>query len=290
MSVNRIQIKASVGDKKITLPLGQVFDEVGREQLLEIYDEVELQDNINYIQDYETTRYSPDYGPEYKIYYEFEFWNATASTPAYEMNYNVLGYSNAELAKNATSFVKSFFKFDFFDSPKREQQKLMFSMVMPTNNCSKHDVPVNPLEDPEFYWAQKAIDIALPVYNIYYPAFSGAASPSGVNENYYIQWLKDRELFTATTFYMSCKFFNGKNGKVIRMLNQPAPNPPPGSYNFEDWFYYQIILDIKQGNDNPKYNYKVHVYNSMLGNLGITGTAIGETYLGPIKFYEYRIS
>ena len=134
MSANRIQIKASVNDKKITVPLGQVFDEVGREQLLEIYDEVELQDNINYIQDYETTRYSPDYGPEFKIFYEFEFWNPDAAPAAYEMNYNVVGYSNAELAKNATSFVKSFFKFDFFDSPKREQQKLMFSMLMPTNN------------------------------------------------------------------------------------------------------------------------------------------------------------
>ena len=74
------------------------------------------------------------------------------------------------------------------------------------------------------------------------------------------------------------------------MLNQPAPDPPPGKYNFEDWFYYQVILDIKEGNSNPKYSYKVHVYNSMLGNLGITGTAIGETYLGPIKFYEYRVS
>ena len=53
MSVNRIQIKASSEDKKVVVPLGQIFDEVGREQLLEMYDEIELQSNINFIQDYD---------------------------------------------------------------------------------------------------------------------------------------------------------------------------------------------------------------------------------------------
>ena len=33
-------------------------NEVGREQLITTYEEVEIQDNINVIQDFETTRYS----------------------------------------------------------------------------------------------------------------------------------------------------------------------------------------------------------------------------------------
>jgi len=70
MSANRIQIKASLKDKKVVVPLGQIFDEVGREQLLEMYDEIELQNNINYIQDYETTRYTPNYPPKFEIYYD----------------------------------------------------------------------------------------------------------------------------------------------------------------------------------------------------------------------------
>ena len=52
------------------------------------------------------------------------------------------------------------------------------------------------------------------------PAFSAASAPEGTNENNYLQWLKDRELFSANTFYMSCKFFNAKTGTVMRMLNQ----------------------------------------------------------------------
>ena len=94
MSANRIQIKASLKNKKVVVPLGQIFDEVGREQLLEMYDEIELQNNINYIQDYETTRYAPNYPPKFEIYYEFEFWDSANST--YGSDFNILGYSNSE--------------------------------------------------------------------------------------------------------------------------------------------------------------------------------------------------
>ena len=57
MTVNRIQIKASVGDKKVTIPLGQIFDEVGREQLVDTWEDVKIQEAVNPINDYETTRY-----------------------------------------------------------------------------------------------------------------------------------------------------------------------------------------------------------------------------------------
>jgi hypothetical protein len=71
-------MKVSLDEKQITIPLGQSFDEVGREQLIETWEEVELQDNINFIQDYETTRYS-HYNPynDYKIYYSFFFFSDT---------------------------------------------------------------------------------------------------------------------------------------------------------------------------------------------------------------------
>jgi len=284
MSVNRIQIKASLTDKKVTVPLGQIFDELGREQLLEMHDEIELQNNINYIQDYETTRYTPNYGPNFEIFYEFEFWDELNST--YVNNFNILGYKNEELAKNSQSFTKSFFKFDFFDSPTRKEQKLMFSTIMPSNNCSKQSVVIIAADDPEEFWAQRSEGINLPVYDIYIPAFSATSAPVGKTENYYLQWLKDREIFTANTFYMSCKFFNAKTGTVMRMLNQ-EPTPIQGSYNFEDFFYYQVVLNIESGNTLPKYNYTVHPYNSVAGMTGIQLAALGETANGPIKFYEY---
>ena len=284
MSVNRIQIKASLSDKKVTIPLGQIFDELGREQLLEMHDEIELQNNINYIQDYETTRYTPNYAPDFEIYYEFDFWDNINSN--YVNNFNILDYKNVELARNEKSFTKSFFKFDFFDSPVREEQKLMFSTIMPSNNCRKKSVVVNPSEDPEEYWAQRSEGITTPVYDVYVPAFSASSGPVGKDESYYIHWLKNRDLFEIETFYMSCKFFNAKTGGVMRMLNQ-EPTPVQGSYNFEDFFYYQVVLNIEIGNTTPKYNYTIHPYNSVAGMTGILLSPLGETVNGPIKFYEY---
>ena len=72
----------------------------------------------------------------------------------------------------------------------------------------------------------------------------------------------------------------------MRMLNQ-KPTPIQGSYNFEDFFYYQVVLNIESGNTLPKYNYTVHPYNSVAGMTGIQLAALGETANGPIKFYEY---
>ena len=71
------------------------------------------------------------------------------------------------------------------------------------------------------------------------------------------------------------------------MLNK-IPSPLQGAYSFEDWFYFQVNLNIETGNTNPKYNYTINTYTSILGNLGITGSEVGETFNGPIRFFEYR--
>ena len=61
--------------KKVTLPIANDFDEsLGREQLIKLYERSEMQDSINIIQDFETTRYSPDTDNVDKhIVYDMEF-------------------------------------------------------------------------------------------------------------------------------------------------------------------------------------------------------------------------
>ena len=76
MGVTRIKIKASVGDKKVTVPLGQIFDEAGREKLIETWEEVKIQDAVNPINDYETTRYYHNNAlNQGNTFYNFEFWD-----------------------------------------------------------------------------------------------------------------------------------------------------------------------------------------------------------------------
>tara|TARA_R110000787_G_scaffold148698_4_gene262582 strand:+ start:235 stop:1122 length:888 start_codon:yes stop_codon:yes gene_type:complete len=292
MTANKIHMKVSLDEKQVTIPLGQSFDEIGREQLIETWEEVELQDNINFIQDYETTRYT-HYNPydDYKIHYKFLFFSAGS----YYDDFNILGYKDYELARTRQSFKNSFFKFDFYDSPVKSEQKLMFTSVMPANNCRKEQKLISFSEDPVEYWSQMAnlppIPTPMPMYGVYVP--DAILSPEqGKNENYYIQWLKNRDLFTGTSFYMSCKFYNAKDGKVIRMVTQAPINPGtgaivPGPYSYEDWFFYQVILKIDSGNAPPKYRYTVHPFSSLNIMSGVvsnqTGTMVGDE----IMFYEY---
>jgi len=292
MTANRVHMKVSLDEKQITIPLGQSFDEVGREQLIETWEEVELQDNINFIQDYETTRYS-HYNPynDYKIYYSFFFF----SGGSYYDDFNILGYRDYELSRTRQSFKNSFFKFDFYDSPVKSEQKIMFTSVMPANNCVKEQKIISYSEDPVAYFEGMAnlppIPTPIPMYGVYTP--NAILSPAqGRNENYYIQWLKNRDLFSGGTFYMSCKFYNAKDGKVTRMVTQPPIQPgsgivEPGPYSYEDWFFYQVILRIEDGTEAPRYRYTVHPFSSLNILSGVisnqTGTMVGDE----IMFYEY---
>ena len=292
MSVNRIQIKAKLGDKNVTIPLGQSFDELGREDSVKTWEIVEQQDAINIIRDYETTKYSysnsgtaPD---EYNVFYEFNFLEGNTYTP----DFNPQGFMDFEMYRLKKSFTKSFFKFDFYDSPLQEDQKIMFTMTMPLTNCKKEkDVLVKKLEDALEYWSQKSAGCVNcvggnPVYDIYWPKVQLGPS-KGNNEGYYIQWYKNRDLYSGDTFYMSCKFYNAKNGNVVRMLNKPSWNLSPVIDNPEasEWYYYWVKLSVNN-NDTPKYVYTVREFD----NNGVGGEK-GMDDLPPanqIRFYEYK--
>ena len=311
MAANRFNIKVSPSDKKVTIPIGQAFEEVGNEQLIRTWEEVELQDNINVIQDYETTRYAYKNiaaiaglsGGSNSISYEFNFWDmATASYPT-EPTFNLVGFNDKELAKPKKAFTRSFFKFDFYDSPLRKEQKIMFTNIMPLNNCLKKEVPVDQTLDPVEFWSQIAHNIPMPSYDIYIPR-SVLTPLKGTNENYYIQWLKDRELTPIDTFYMSCQFYNAKTGKAMPMINEePSLQQITNGeiLNYPNWFYYKVELVIDTGNVAniiPKYRYVVTTFDENTVPLGpLNGSAAGTGFPGgllgyvpngqPIKFYEY---
>ena len=288
MTANRIQIRVKPGEKNITVPIGQIFDEAGREQLITAYEEVELQDAVNVIQDYETTRYY--YGNstgDYNIFYQFKFFDEVNQNwgPG-SVNFNNAEFTNAELYRNKKSFTRSFFKFDFYDTPVREQQKLMFTIILPTTNCGKTVVQIDPDEDPVAYY-QLASQFKPTEYDVWLPeAQLGPAT--GKDESYYIHWLKNRDLFDIETFYMSCKFFNAKTGKSNRFLNaNPMGNIDP--IEPTNWFYYQVEISVNELT-TPKYSYIVRDYNDFSYSMGVVGMERGMDDVNfPIVWYEYII-
>ena len=287
MSVNRIQIRVKPGEKNITVPLGQVFDEAGREHLITDYEQVELEDAVNMIQDYETTRYY--YGnttSNNNIFYEFRFFDSVnGNYGANSINFNNAGFTDGDLYRNKKSFTQSFWKFDFYDTPVREEQKLMFTIVLPTTNCDKYQVPIDPDEDPVAYYQQAAQGLS-PVYDVWEPKLN-LGPIRGKDESYYIHWLKNRDLFEIETFYMSCKFFNALDGKIVRFINaDPTGNIDP--IEPTNWFYYRVDIDVNEL-VTPKYSYKVTEFNNNAYTMNLILGEVGMTTGQPIRWYEYII-
>jgi len=286
MSVNKFRIRVSGEDKQIVLPISTDFDEsLGREQGIKMYERTEIQDNINPIQDFETTRYSPNtQNPNKRIYYDMFFTNLTipnGSENGYSNDYSVVGITYPDVKTRKQSFTKSFFKFDFYDQPSVSGQRLYFSIILPTNNGSKVDRVISNDEndinyDPINYLISFANSEPEPfTYQIESSSFE-FASVGNKKENYYIQWLKDDFLVPNTTFYMSCKFFNALNGEIIKMINKPQPE---NSYKLkpEDFYYYRLIFN------RNNYTYTVSEYNTINQNL----SEVGESQNNSIKFYQY---
>lgn len=306
MTVNRVRILRSDTDKKVTLPIANDFDEsLGREQLIKLYERSEMQDSVNIIQDFETTRYSPDTDNVDKhIIYDMEF--SLVSTPTgnsldYIPDYSVVGISHPDIVDRKGNFTKSFFKFDFYDTADPQKQRLYFSVVNPANNGKSFSNPgmysslieisndPNSINyDPITYRAAEIEDLEDGVQDgppYYYDKLESSRfefSAVGRNtENYYIQWLKNRELVKKNVFFMTCKFFNAETGKVHKFINKVQPL---NKYNLSipEYYYYQITFDP------VKFTYMFNEYDVALynGNNGL-GPKVGGDFLTPVRFYEY---
>ena len=114
MTVNSFKIKIDGTDKEVTVPFATDFDEsLGREQHIELYEKAEMQDNVNIIKDFETTRYSPDTTDSDKhIFYSMQFMteaNPTGDSNDYLPDYSVVGISHPDIVERKSNFIKSFF-------------------------------------------------------------------------------------------------------------------------------------------------------------------------------------
>lgn len=286
MSVNKFRIRVGNLDKQIVIPISTDFDEsLGREQGIKMYERTEIQDNINPVQDFETTRYSPNtQNPNKRIYYDMYFTNLSepnGNENGYSNDYSVVGISYPDVKNRKQTFTKSFFKFDFYDQPSVSGQRLYFSVVLPANNGNKVNREISNDEndinyDPISYLTSQANSETQPfTYEIESSSFE-FASVGNRKENYYIQWLKDDFLVPITTFYMGCKFFNALTGEIIKLINKPQPE---NTFKLkpEDFFYYRLVFN------RNNYTYEIFEYNTISQNL----PEVGETGGNSIKFYQY---
>jgi hypothetical protein len=262
MTVNKFKIlKPKNSDKEITIPVEMNWDFLDRSNDIVEFERKTIKEVINEDKDFEVARFAHANNPQSTttdINYNFYFAPTGSSTTNtfWDTSYTVQGFTPKEVYYFANSFKKSFFKLDLYDSTNQKSQVNYITLIIPTQQGLTSATTVG----------YKTENIKKPSFKL---DFIGADK-----EGFFIYWLKKRDFLNIDTFYMTAKFFDGKNGEFIKMMNTQQSTLGTNKFNFnqEDYYYYKIKLDYTD------YTYKV--YDVMTGN------EVGsETQ--PINWYEY---
>lgn len=264
MDVNKFRLPNIIKDKQVNIPIELTWDNAGRSDGLDEYEADILEKIINPTEDFEVTRYGhvPYSGGLTSTNYEFYFlpplYQVTAATSNdWVCSYTAETFTVAEIYYFSAAFQRSFFKIDLYDTPRTEDQKIMATIVIPTQQGNEQGALLGT------GLTVQNININKPSYNLDYV---------GDKEGYFVYWLKNPTYVTTTRFYMSAKFFNAKTGEFIRMMNEPQSNVPQ-TFNFDKSKYFYYVVDI----DYLNYEYIVTTQNNV--RIGTQGN--------PIKWYEY---
>jgi len=281
MTVNKFRISLKPNEQYINIPIEIDWDAVGREDLIQEYEQDVVEKVINPIEDFEVNRFShlrwlDIQNDVYKtvIDYNFKFYDygqsvttssasnwLTSYTASTGTSFSGRSFTNKEIYFYVNSFKNSFFKLDFYDNPDPANQKIYFTIIIPTQQGLKTSTNIG----SQRIQLQKIVDVNIPNFNLDFV---------GDKEGFFVYWLKDISYYNITEFYMSAKFFNAKIGEFVRFLNRPQSQIiDPTNFPPQDYFYYKLDL-----------NYNSHEYGvyKTYGNLGRVGTKYES-----INWYEY---
>jgi len=270
---NNFRFSFSPNEKYLNIPINVTFDNEGREDAIREFENDVLKQLINGIDDFETTKFAnatyPNLPNNTDITYNFNFFNTTnnilnAGPTAWSDTYNNVGFFNNEIYYFANSFKSSFFKLDLYDTKTNENQNAFISIILPTQQGLKTNATIGPTQ----------VQINKPTIKLDY---IGADK-----EGFFIYWLKERDFIDISEFYMTAKFYNGKTGQFIRMMNEPQSifnGNDKFNFNKNQYFYYKVVLDYS--------NFEYSIYKELpQTNLPPTLLRVGTT-ADPIKWYEY---
>jgi hypothetical protein len=238
MSVNKYRIVLDNNEKYLDIPIDMKWDFTGQDDSIDEYQKTILEEVIGLANDFEICRFTHQ---EYldvnlrsktNINYEFNFYNyslpvtaATVTTANWDDTYLNLGFTTPDIYYFRKPFTKSFFKLDFYDTPDELKQNIYFSIILPVQQGGFQNVNLSA------YITN--VNIRKPKFNLDY---------LGDKEGFFIYWLRDRNYIDIDEFYMSAKFFNGRTGNYVRMMNRPQIPPFTPSlftFNSDDYFYYR---------------------------------------------------
>ena len=266
MSVNKVKILQNQIEAYLNIPINMDWDFSGRDQAIVEYETQMVKEVLGLPLDFETARFANNQynNGDTEVNYEFNFYNYqlpitanTVTTANWGISYLNRGFSSEQIFYYRPPFTKSFFKLDFYDTPDEKTQKNYITIVIPVTQGQKQLIQIQTLSGSQL--------INKPKYNLDY---------IGDKEGFFIYWLRDRDYIDLTRFYMSAKFFDGRQGVFVRMTNTPQTQITPNTvlFNNADYFYYLVDLNY----DNKTYEIK------RTDNF----VRVGD-FTTPIKWYEY---
>ncbi len=274
---NYYRFSLNIKDKDLVIPIDINFDFGGRDMAIKQYEEEVIDKVINGINDFETTRFAhAPYGnnnEKTSINYQFNFFNPNAqynfltnppSLTDWLDDYQYATFTDTEIFYFNNSFKGSFFKLDFYDNPNNENQKILFSVILPTQQGLKEVGFIGPQLNLTQVLVKK------PKFLLDYVGSD--------KEGFFFHWLKEKTHLDINTFYMSAKFFNAKKGQFVRMMNVPQSSLNGSEYNFDKstLFYYKVVFNYN--------NYEYSIYRGDNSNIRV---GIGSNPDECIIWYEY---
>ena len=271
MPVDRYTLRVPTGAGSATtmnIPIDMTFQLVDQGETIERqFIDVEKANSINPIIDYEKTRFIArgvgNSVPVNSVTYNCYLWDNTidnyynfppVDSPTF---YGDIGYINDDLTFRKNSFIKSFLRLDFYDSPVVTDQNLVsFIIIQP--DIRQSDILLNSQVIPA---VNKALSFEL-------------KNPLNNNENFgegfFLYHYKDEvDTQVPKDLYMRASFNNAKTGKRTNLMTVPFDiNNPIYIDDLQSQLHTKYTL--KRGNtgyyyelDTAQFNVDV-VFNSYI--------------------------
>lgn len=262
-----MKVRFDGDSKNLILNQTQGFKlDAGWDESFQTYEDEVLEDIINPIENYETSRYihkpyASNGLTQTDIWFYFYFINESGN---YTLDYSPQGLD--QTTKLLADVKNSFFRLEFYKTPNNEAPNRSNRRLVFAKNLSL------PIGERVLVDSIKS--------EMYVPVFMGSNYKN--KENMYLFWFEDDTVLeettlTGTTFYMTAKFYNAVDGTRLQFANKQISDST--TFVEEDDMYFLVEMNR---DDAPTYHYEVRDYDST-GT--VRGNRRGESS-DPIKFYE----
>lgn len=248
MEKYQIKISNTSTATTINIPFVMQHQLAGQSELIDrVFVDVETENAINSIIDYDKTRYTPlDFSNNIvtKINYII---NLTGTT-----TYDTIGFTDDDIKFQKSNFKQTFLRLSYYDSDNPMTQRLITSQTIFSNLTPNDLLPFNTTVGlPGQPKPANQIPLRYTVENNLY-------NPLGFFEGYYIYDYKDvLNIGDFKYLYMKASFNNAKDGTSTNLMVKTTPQPIDiliretytryKLYRTQTGYYYQID-DTYQGN------------------------------------------